>query len=316
VMRLVVEPARDRGRAAGAVRSSPTCATAPYSERHRRARRRALNRYFERMTAQIHRHDGTVDNFRSDGIMCIRAPKPSADPCRDGFGAATEMIERCACSTTSSPPKASRRWRWGCLASACRAAGPSTRHLFGDRRHRQRRGADRRSHESAGLSVIGRQAVARPGGRRDLRDLGPQELRATPVRIYGWPARRCAGGRRDAMRTLEALLALAARGALARGAAARRWRWSRRPGTGCCPRARSGGDRRAAGGRRRRAGTRCAIDAGLRQGGAEYEVRGRQAARRRRPAVAGGAKLQAKDRLPDVYRDVKLKPARSRRRRW
>ncbi len=48
------------------------------------------------------------------------------------------------------------------------------------------------------------------------------------------------------------------------------------------------------------------------KGGAEYEVSGPGSARLAAagPAVAGGAKLQAKDRLPDVYRDVKLKPAR------
>ncbi len=47
-------------------------------------------------------------------------------------------------------------------------------------------------------------------------------------------------------------------------------------------------------------------------GGAEYEISGPGSARFAvaGPAVAGGATLLAKDKLPDVYRDVKLKPAR------
>ena len=53
-----------------------------------------LNRYFERMTQAIHRHDGTVDNFRGDGIMCFfGAPRQTDQPCRDGFLAATGMLE-------------------------------------------------------------------------------------------------------------------------------------------------------------------------------------------------------------------------------
>lgn len=52
-----------------------------------------LNRYFERMTSAIHRHDGTVDNFRGDGIMCFfGAPRQTGEPCRNGFLAASEML--------------------------------------------------------------------------------------------------------------------------------------------------------------------------------------------------------------------------------
>ncbi len=52
-----------------------------------------LNRYFELMTQAVHRHDGTVDNFRGDGIMCFfGAPRQTDQPCRDGFLAATGML--------------------------------------------------------------------------------------------------------------------------------------------------------------------------------------------------------------------------------
>ena len=66
----------------------------PLSERTEPERLVALlNRYFERMTRTIHRHDGTVDNFRGDGIMCFfGAPRPTGEPCRDGFLAATGML--------------------------------------------------------------------------------------------------------------------------------------------------------------------------------------------------------------------------------
>ena len=53
-----------------------------------------LNRYFTHIVAVAHRHRGTVDNFRGDGIMCIfGAPQSTPDPCRDGFLAARDMFE-------------------------------------------------------------------------------------------------------------------------------------------------------------------------------------------------------------------------------
>ena len=66
----------------------------PLSERTQPERVVALlNRYFEHMTRAIHRHDGTVDNFRGDGIMCFfGAPRQTDAPCRDGFLAATDML--------------------------------------------------------------------------------------------------------------------------------------------------------------------------------------------------------------------------------
>lgn len=56
-----------------------------------------LNRYFTRITAVVHAHRGTIDNFRGDGIMCIfGAPLPSEHPCRDGFDAAQDILRAVA----------------------------------------------------------------------------------------------------------------------------------------------------------------------------------------------------------------------------
>jgi len=52
-----------------------------------------LNRYFSRVTAAVHRHQGTIDNFRGDGIMCMfGAPQPSSNPAREGFNAARDIL--------------------------------------------------------------------------------------------------------------------------------------------------------------------------------------------------------------------------------
>jgi class 3 adenylate cyclase len=56
-----------------------------------------LNRYFSRITAAVHAHQGTIDNFRGDGIMCIfGAPLESVHPCRDGFDAAQDILRAVA----------------------------------------------------------------------------------------------------------------------------------------------------------------------------------------------------------------------------
>jgi len=53
-----------------------------------------LNRYFAAVTPHIHRHGGTIDNFRGDGLMVLfGAPEPHADPCRAAFEAACDIVE-------------------------------------------------------------------------------------------------------------------------------------------------------------------------------------------------------------------------------
>ncbi len=53
-----------------------------------------LNRYLSRMTAVIHRHGGTVDKYRGDGIMAFfGAPLASHNSARDGLLAGIEMLK-------------------------------------------------------------------------------------------------------------------------------------------------------------------------------------------------------------------------------
>ena len=56
-----------------------------------------LNRYFARMTAAVHRHDGTVDKFIGDGLMAFfGAPKPLACASQNALEAAQEMLRALA----------------------------------------------------------------------------------------------------------------------------------------------------------------------------------------------------------------------------
>jgi adenylate cyclase len=54
-----------------------------------------LNRYFAAVTPYIHRHGGTIDNFRGDGLMVLfGAPDAHPDPCRAAFDAARDIVEQ------------------------------------------------------------------------------------------------------------------------------------------------------------------------------------------------------------------------------
>jgi adenylate cyclase len=53
-----------------------------------------LNRYYEAITPAIHRYEGTIDNFRGDGILAIfGAPRALPDPGRNTVLAARTMFE-------------------------------------------------------------------------------------------------------------------------------------------------------------------------------------------------------------------------------
>jgi adenylate cyclase len=52
-----------------------------------------LNRYYEAIIPAIHRHEGTIDNFRGDGILAIfGAPRALPDPGRNAVLAARAML--------------------------------------------------------------------------------------------------------------------------------------------------------------------------------------------------------------------------------
>ena len=56
-----------------------------------------LNRYYEAITPAIHQFQGTIDNFRGDGILAIfGAPVPAPDGPRQAVLAAREMFVRLA----------------------------------------------------------------------------------------------------------------------------------------------------------------------------------------------------------------------------
>jgi adenylate cyclase len=56
-----------------------------------------LNRYYEAIAPAIHQYDGTIDNFRGDGILAIfGAPRPAPDGPRRAVLASREMFARLA----------------------------------------------------------------------------------------------------------------------------------------------------------------------------------------------------------------------------
>jgi class 3 adenylate cyclase len=53
-----------------------------------------LNAYYSAITPIIHRHGGTIDNFRGDGVMVMfGAPETHAAPCDAAFAAGREMLD-------------------------------------------------------------------------------------------------------------------------------------------------------------------------------------------------------------------------------
>ena len=66
-----------------------------------------LNRYYAAVTPHIHRHGGTIDNFRGDGLMVLfGAPEPHADPCRAAFEAARQIVQHGRSLLASVPDSA------------------------------------------------------------------------------------------------------------------------------------------------------------------------------------------------------------------
>lgn len=156
-----------------------------------------LNRYFERLTACAHRHGGTVDNFRGDGIMCVfGAPLPSPDPCRDGFAAARDMLEEIDAldreleSAGLPPIRIGLSLAYGeAIVGRVGAAERNEYTAIGDVANVSARieglGAE------VGYSLVVTEAVvAQLRDTISFDDLGTRALKGhSPLRIFGWPAR-------------------------------------------------------------------------------------------------------------------------------
>lgn len=157
-----------------------------------------LNLYFERMTAAIHAHDGTVDNFRGDGIMCFfGAPLATQNPCRDGFLAARGMIAQLEDLNRElgehdiAPIAIGVSLAYG--EAIVGRIGAGARHEYtaiGDVANVSARieGLTKEVGYPLVVSETVARALAMP---MEFDDLGLRELKGhAPVRIYGWPARR------------------------------------------------------------------------------------------------------------------------------
>jgi adenylate cyclase len=159
-----------------------------------------LNRYFERITACAHRHGGTVDNFRGDGIMCMfGAPQPARDPCRDGFCAARDIMEEidtlnAELESAGLPPiRIGLSLAYGeAIVGRIGAAERNEYTAIGDVANVSARieglGAD------VGYSLVVTEAVvAALREATSFDDLGVRALKGhSPVRVFGWPARAAA----------------------------------------------------------------------------------------------------------------------------
>jgi class 3 adenylate cyclase len=67
-----------------------------------------LNRYYAAVTPIIHRHGGTIDNFRGDGIMVMfGAPEAHVSPCDAALVAAREILAAVEALNRSGPDASS-----------------------------------------------------------------------------------------------------------------------------------------------------------------------------------------------------------------
>lgn len=156
-----------------------------------------LNRYFECMTAAIHLHDGTVDNFRGDGVMCIfGAPHATAMPCRDGFRAASGMLAALDGLNAGLVADGFEPIAIGVSLAYGEAVvgriGAANRHAYsaiGDVANVSARLESMTKEVGYPLVVSGAVADALEG-IAEFDDLGERSMKGhAPVRVCGWPPR-------------------------------------------------------------------------------------------------------------------------------
>jgi len=167
-----------------------------------------LNRYFTHLVAVVHRHGGTVDNFRGDGIMCIfGAPQSTPDPCRDGFLAAQEMFEELEVLNR----ELAAQWLPSIRIAISLAYGEAVVGRIGSPDRNEYTAIGDVANVSArieGLSaevgyplVLTEEVVASVRDLALFDSLGERTLKGhSPVRIYGWPSRAHKGVRAGAGR--------------------------------------------------------------------------------------------------------------------
>jgi class 3 adenylate cyclase len=160
-----------------------------------------LNAYFERMTRAIHCYDGTVDNFRGDGIMCFfGAPQASANPCRQGFLAGARMLAELDALNRELGARALPPLRIGLSLAFGEAIvgriGAAERHEYtaiGDVANVSAR-LEGMTKELGYPVLLTDAVVAQLGDAEDFDDLGTREIRGhAPVHVFGWPARSADG---------------------------------------------------------------------------------------------------------------------------
>jgi class 3 adenylate cyclase len=164
-----------------------------------------LNRYFTRITAAAHRHGGTVDNFRGDGIMCIfGAPQPTRDPCGDGFRAAQDMfaevdvLNRELTAEGLPPIRIGLSLAFGeAVVGRVGAAERNEYTAIGDVANVSARLESLTS--EVGYPLVVSEAVAMALGAAVFDALGERTLKGhSPVRVFGWPRRAPAAAERAA----------------------------------------------------------------------------------------------------------------------
>jgi len=166
-----------------------------------------LNRYFTHIVAVAHRHRGTVDNFRGDGIMCIfGAPQSTPDPCRDGFLAARDMFEELDVLNR----ELASEWLPAIRIAISLAYGDAVVGRIGAAERNEYTAIGDVANVSARIEAlsaeVGYPLVVTEEVAAAVRDLaafdalGERSLKGhSPVRVFGWPSRakssRAAAGR-------------------------------------------------------------------------------------------------------------------------
>jgi class 3 adenylate cyclase len=170
----------------------------PYAERVAPEQAvRLLNRYFERVAAAVHRHGGTLDNFRGDGIMCMfGAPHLTPDPCHDGFLAAQGLFAELDALNRELQAEGAAPIRIGVAL----AFGESVVGRIGAAERNEYTAIGDAANVAAriegltaelGYPLVVSEAVAQAlGERASFDDLGERALKGhSPVRVFGWPPR-------------------------------------------------------------------------------------------------------------------------------